>query len=131
MDAALLDTTFLIDLQRGRRNERRIQAEGWLSEHASTVLKIPVTVLGEFSAGFSDPDDPELVALRQRHEILPVGVKEARQYGDVYRRMKRAGNLIGGNDLWIAVTALVADLPLITRNADHFKRVDGLKVEIY
>jgi len=28
-------------------------------------------------------------------------------------------------------TALLADEPVLTRNEDHFRRVDGLTVEIY
>ena len=131
METAAIDTTILIDLQRSPRNSERKRAEGWLEAHSNIILKIPVIVLGEFSAGFADPDNEQLVALRQRHEILEIGPQEADCYGKLYRIMKRSGNLIGGNDLWIAVTALVANLPLVTRNVDHFSRVAGLEVEAY
>jgi predicted nucleic acid-binding protein len=131
METAAVDTTFLIDLQRSLRNEKRQRAEAWLRAHPNTVLKIPAVAFGEFAAGFADPDDPEVKALWQHHEILTVGSEEARCYGEQYRKMKLAGNLIGANDFWIGVTALVAALPLLTRNRDHFERIEGLQVQTY
>lgn len=41
------------------------------------------------------------------------------------------GNLIGANDLWIAATGLAYEMPVVTRNVEHFKRVPGLEVESY
>jgi predicted nucleic acid-binding protein len=52
-------------------------------------------------------------------------------YGQTYRFLKQNGLLIGANDLWIAATAIAHDLPLVTRNTDHFRRVPGLKVMGY
>ena len=39
--------------------------------------------------------------------------------------------LIGTNDLWIAATAVVFDLPLVSRNVVEFRRVPGLHVLSY
>jgi predicted nucleic acid-binding protein len=39
--------------------------------------------------------------------------------------------LSGTNEMWIAATALVNDQPLVTRNADEFRRVAGLEVLSY
>ena len=46
------------------------------------------------------------------------------------RDLAANGQLIGGNDLWIAATSLAHGMPLVTRNGDHFKRVPGLEVII-
>ena len=131
MTEAILDTTFLIDLQRSHRNARNQQAIAWLKKNPNVILKIPSIVLGEFSAGFSDPSAPEIVTLEHQHEILEVGVGAAKKYGRIYRSMKENGNLIGGNDLWVAAIALEENLPLVTRNVADFERVDGLTVESY
>jgi tRNA(fMet)-specific endonuclease VapC len=131
MEAAVVDTTLLIDLQRGRQNPDRLDGERWLSAHPRVVLKIPSVVLGEFATGFEDPAAPVITELRHRHEILAVGPEEAIRYARLFRAMKRTGTLIGGNDLWIAATALEANLPLVTRNGGHFDRVEGLQVVTY
>ena len=123
MDEVIFDTTFLIDLQRRHRNEKRIKAEVWLQSNPNSVIKIPAIVLGEFAAGFATPDASEIVELQQRHEILFVGVKEAKIYAEIFRKLKATGVLIGGNDLWIAAIALAAGLPLVTRNTNHFNRI--------
>ena len=39
--------------------------------------------------------------------------------------------LIDREDCIIAPTALLADEPVVTRNIDHFSRIDGLDVETY
>lgn len=53
------------------------------------------------------------------------------QYGELYRYLRRRGSLIGTNDLWIAATALVHGMPLVTRNVEHFERVPGLELVEY
>jgi hypothetical protein len=53
----------------------------------------------------------------------------ARAYGRVYAAVAAAGRKARGRrtfDLLIAATALAADLPLYTRNADDFEGLDDL-----
>lgn len=38
--------------------------------------------------------------------------------------------LTGSSDLWSACTARAADMPITTRNAEHFERVPGVEVEV-
>ncbi len=38
---------------------------------------------------------------------------------------------IGANDMWIAATALVHQMPVVTNNPDEFRRVAGLEVMAY
>ena len=64
-------------------------------------------------------------------ESLPFDDAAAEQYGVVRAQLKRAGTPIGANDLMIASIALSADLRLATRNQDEFRRVAGLRVEVW
>jgi predicted nucleic acid-binding protein len=50
------------------------------------------------------------------------------QYGEIYRELRGRGDLIGSHDLWIAATAIVHGLPLVTGNLDEFRRVPNLEV---
>jgi tRNA(fMet)-specific endonuclease VapC len=50
------------------------------------------------------------------------------QYGETYRYLKANGTLIGTNDLWIAATALVHGMPLVTNNLKDFRRIPDLVV---
>ena len=43
--------------------------------------------------------------------------------------LEREGQVIGGNNLWIAAQARADDLTLVTNNEREFGRVPGLRIE--
>ena len=127
----LVDTTLLIDLQRGPRNPRRQDAEGWLQNHGNEEIGIPAIVLGEFGEGFDDPDHPLLMSYRTGYRIVPVDGDVAIRYAVLSRKLRAAGESIGANDTWIAATVLATSGSLLTRNHGHFKRIPDLDVITY
>lgn len=132
MDRAALDTTFLIDLrneQRGRGPSRG--ATAFLEAHRGTVLFLPAVALGEYLEGFADPASPEARALVDPLNVLEITEHVAQVYAATVRHLRSLGQLIGTNDLWIACTARAANLPLLTRNAEHFSRIPDLQVIAY
>jgi tRNA(fMet)-specific endonuclease VapC len=58
---------------------------------------------------------------------LPTGAGLA--YGKFRAGLEKAGQIIGGNDLWIAAHAFAASLTLVTNNEREFKRIKQLRVE--
>jgi len=101
----------------------------FLEEQADTPLCLTFTIAGELAARDSLGQD------RARWEtfLAPFRFLDYRadvgwRFGLVYRDLRMRGALIGANDLWIAATALVYDLPLVTRNREDFSRVSGLEV---
>lgn len=67
--------------------------------------------------------------IRQIPVCYPIDAGICRHYARQFTRLKAAGTLIGGNDLWIAAHALALDVVLVTSNVREFERVSGLKVE--
>lgn len=59
---------------------------------------------------------------------FPFDDSAARHYATIRDELEVRGELIGGNDLFIAAIALVNDLTLVT-NDQAFRRVSGLNVE--
>lgn len=132
MDKLALDTTFLIDLQNERRARGKPRgALDFLRSHKSTELLLPSVALGEYLEGFADPTGGAARAVVSSLEILNVTAEVASHYAEVTRRLRQAGTLIGSNDLWIACTARAANLPIVTRNVEHFRRVFDLVVVGY
>jgi predicted nucleic acid-binding protein len=62
--------------------------------------------------------------------ILPFDLVVARSHARVYAELRAVGQLIGPNDLNIAVTALTHGLELLTHHFRHLERVPGLVVNV-
>ena len=60
--------------------------------------------------------------------ILPVTPQVAERYAQIYAQLRQKGRLIQTNDIWIAASALVYDMILVSADA-HFRFIDGLTVE--
>lgn len=127
-DRLILETTFLIDLERelARGNSRR--AQSFLSDHSESQLFITFTVAGELAAGVSLDRRVMWEQLIAPFRVLPCTADVCWEYGQAFRFLQANGLLIGANDLWIAATAIVHGIPLVTRNTKHFRRVPRLEV---
>ncbi len=124
-----LDTSFLIDLQRERlQGQDQGAAHEFLRSAPETELVLPVSVLGEFAEAFERSDHPVLRAVRELHTLLDVDEASALVYGRLARELRARGTLIGTNDLWVAATCVSHDVPLVTANVAHFRRVPDLEV---
>lgn len=60
--------------------------------------------------------------------ILPVTPQVAERYAQIYAQLRQKGRLIQTNDIWIAASALVYDMILVSADR-HFRLIDGLMVE--
>jgi len=120
-----IDTNRLSDLFRGDAD-----LAVWLGN--CDEIWLPLIVVGEIKAGFLGGSQ------RTRNENLfnrflakpTVGVllptrETAEQYARLFVQLKRAGNPIPDNDLWIASLVIEHDLALVTRDA-HFEALPQL-----
>lgn len=127
----ILETTFLIDLERERHRRARGPAHRFLERHAEKQLHLTPTVAGELAAGAEPGELDRWQHLVEKFTVLPIDLDVCWEYGQIYRHLKANGLLIGSNDLWIAATAVAHRLPLVTRNEKHFRRVPGLELRSY
>ena len=129
--ALILETTFLVDLEREALRRESGPAHRFLEENAHRELCITLTTAGELACGPRLDERRSWDALVRRFRVLVPDLDTSWAYGQRYRYLKDNGLLIGANDLWIAATALAHGLPLVTRNPKHFRRVPGLSVVSY
>jgi predicted nucleic acid-binding protein len=88
-------------------------------------------VAGEKACGQSASPKRDCERLCRPYPILPWSNDVSWQYGEIYRALAAKGQLIGSNDLWIAATALVHGMGVVTNHGDEFSRVPGLMVVGY
>lgn len=125
----ILDTCFLVDLQRELRKGVAGRATKFLQAHASASFCISVISVTEFLEGFAQPADGE--RLLRAFARVDLDSKEAAQAAAIRRSLRLQGSLIGDFDILIAATALTESLPLVTRNVVEFSRIEGLELVGY
>ena len=128
----LLDTNVLSELVRKRPDAgvmTRIQALTYEDTFASIVT------LFELRYGAMRREDATEFWTRIQQQIviatqwLPADVEVAQRAGDITASLERVGQSIGTEDIFIGATALQHNLTMVSRNAGHFSRIPGLRVE--
>jgi tRNA(fMet)-specific endonuclease VapC len=128
--AWFLDTNACIAHLRGRQPQLSAR---W-QQHRAEDLAIPLTTYAELLVGAENSSQPERVLrqielLLEAHEIVEITEEVAEHYARIRADLETRGTTIGGNDLWIAATALAYGATLVTNNTGEFLRVPGLLVE--
>lgn len=63
-----------------------------------------------------------------QNEIIELNDKIIIRAADIYANLYKRGQIVGDADILIAATALENNLPIVTNNERHFKRITGLQV---
>lgn len=129
--ALILETTFLVDFERENNRGTAGPAIAFLEAHKDARLYVTFTVAGELAAGASLAERARWEEFLAPFHILASSADVSWEYGRAYRYLQDNGVMIGGNDLWIAATALAYHMPVVTRSVQHYRRVPGLLVEDY
>ena len=101
---------------------------------ASAIL-LPVIVLGELWAGFegglrreNNRDELGLFLRSPRVSVVPAADATAERYAHIYAYLRKMGQPIPTNDLWIAALAMEHGAELITSDA-HFLHLPQIIVQ--
>ncbi|ORV93502.1 twitching motility protein PilT [Mycobacterium interjectum] len=121
----LIDTSVVIDLD-------HIDAEQLPIELAISALTMAELAAGPHATAEADERarrQDRLQRAEASFDPLPFDGDSARAYGRIYAAIVTTGRKARGPravDLLIAATAVAANLPLYTRNADDFRGLDDL-----
>jgi predicted nucleic acid-binding protein len=116
----LLDTSFLIDFEEELVNDRPGPASAVLAAHRKVPVAISIITLGEFAAGFLDPES--LNEFLRPFRILQLSRMIAWRTALLQTSLSRR---LGENDAWIAGTAIAYGATLVGRER-AFTRVPRL-----
>lgn len=95
---------------------------------------VSIITKAELFYGSAKSQTPEISRAKQEHFLnrfrtITLDGKVVDHYARIRAALEQRGTPIGGNDLFIAATALAHDLTLITHNTAEFDRVPDLKIE--
>lgn len=96
------------------------------------VIILPVIVVGEllygaFNSIKTKNNEKFVHKFIEYSLVMQIDESVAARYARVRFDLKRQGNPIPENDIWIAAACLVLDVPLLSQD-DHFTQVPGLQV---
>ena len=97
-------------------------------------VKIPTAVYYELRYGAEKSRNREqtmdkLSKFVSEIEIVPFDERAAEYAGKIRADLEQTGQVIGGNDIIIAATALSNDATLVTNNLREFERIYRLSIE--
>lgn len=126
----LLDTDTFVYIRRGRPEKararfRRLQ----VGEAVMSVITYGELIYGIAKKKVGPEPLLRLEELTQIVQVIPLMPETAAVYGAIRAALSAKGEMIGGNDLWIAAHALASKLVLVTNNEREFRRVPDLKIE--
>lgn len=129
----LMDTTFLLDLMRGR--ERAVAMLEELEKEGATVA-LSTTTLAEFfrgleTVGLSVGEKRRVAEVVRSRPLLAFDAFAAERAGAIDAQLWARGEPIDPEDAAIAGVALSRDEVLVTRRAREFGRVEGLRLRTY
>jgi len=127
MRPIVLDTNAYVAFKRGNTDILTI------FQYAPSIIMC-VTVLGELLGGFAagqreSANRGELTQFisTPRVKVVPGTAATADLYALIYAALRRKGQPIPTNDLWIAASSLEHGAALLSFDA-HFQNIDGLRV---
>lgn len=127
------DTSFIIDVLRD--DPDALQYLGGIEKENRPEKVASITVLELYEA-VPQLDVPEerqrkiLDVLDTRH-VVDGDETVMRKAGKLSGKLRARGEAIDREDCLIGATALLNDEPVVTRNTDHFERLDDVDVETY
>lgn len=126
----LLDTTFLIDLLRGKRDALAVldTKETFLT----TQINMFEVIRGLFLQKTSSSHLPEILELFGEIRVLPLDEKAIIESAKISAELYSNGRPIDDSDCLIAGIALSHGVEeIITKDLEHFKRIKKIKAESY
>lgn len=129
----IVDTDVLIDLMQDR-DDARVK----ITELESNAVPLRISSISQFELYHSLERVADPATKRQAIDVVldTKGVYEAdsvvlKKAGRIDGRLTEDGEAIGIGDTIIVATGLVHEEPVLTRNTDHFTRIDGLDIATY
>ena len=125
----ILDTSFLVDLLRSKKEALALLAE--LEERGAALATTPITALELYRGAFLSADPERSLAAAKKILaaliVLPLDDEACIVFGALSARLRSEGRRIGDFDEVIASIALSCDREIVTRDG-HFSEVSGLVV---
>ena len=128
MNSYLFDTSIIVNIFRGKKEEQKIM-EDLEGERTSSFVCLAELYEGVARSRNRQEEENNLVKFFSRlNNVFGIDNEVAKKFGEVRSALKKSGNVIEDMDLLIAATCIAYNQILITHNKKHFLRIPELKI---
>ena len=126
----VIDTDILIDLLKDREQARTLIRNLEKKNHVfcTTVINVYELYYGLHKIRQREKRLQSTEKLLRSLPILPLTPRSAQKAGHVFAALEAQGQSIGLGDVFIAAITLTKGYGLVTRNVDHFRKIEGLSI---
>ena len=123
MNGKLIDTNVIIRFFKGETELFSLFDD--MEQLYVSSISVGELMYGAELSKKSDCNRQNYFCFCEQMKILQPDLEVAKMYGKIKSNLKAKGRPIPENDIWIAATALAADLELVTADSD-FENVSGM-----
>ena len=121
----VIDTSIFIAYLRAK-NKTRTRLQN-LPDDAIIYIS-SVSLYESYMGATSQQKWTDIRTLTEDIPVLSFGQEVAEKSANNFHELKKTNELIEFRDIFIAATAIVHHLPVVTTNGKHFKRIQGLNI---
>ncbi len=122
----VVDTTIMIEFLRKKKKDKSYLWK--LKEQQVICIVSTVTVFELYAGAINRKHIEDLKRLFKWMEVVSLTSEIAQRAAVIYKNLKAKNQLIEFRDIFIGATALELEVPLVTLNEQHFKRIEGIKL---
>ncbi len=130
----LIDSSVFIAAERGR-----LSLAGHVRGREHEPVAISALTASELLHGVHRAADPQRRTQRERFvegilarfPVVEFGLEAARVHARLWADLLARGEAVGAHDLIIGATAIAMEFQVATMNARDFRRIPGLRVQIW
>jgi predicted nucleic acid-binding protein len=128
VDILLLDTNIVSYLLKGDSRIRAYRSLLQNSRLALSFMTVAELYQWVFIRNWGQPRIAQLEGYLESYLVLPYDIVLCRAWGQIRTQCRRAGRPISPQDAWVAATAHLYKLPLVTHNPRDFEAIEGIEL---
>ncbi len=125
----VLDTNICIFWLKGNKSIAERIDSVVMDNISTTIVNVSELYYGVYKSSNIEKNPSTINTLLQKIGVLTINQNSAMTFGKIKAKLEKGGNVIDDADILIASIVLSDDCILVTDNAKHFNKINGIRLE--
>ncbi|MBI2583823.1 MAG: type II toxin-antitoxin system VapC family toxin [Candidatus Aenigmarchaeota archaeon] len=126
-----LDTTVVVDIFRGKEDLLPLLEKIRNEVHAVSSPSLMELWRGAFRSRYPEKEKHKVLELIDSIVVMPFETKSSLRAGEIEAELFNKGMIIDTEDIMTSAICIESQIPIVTRNVEHFSRIKGLEIISY